>query len=181
METRQSTAQGQSSGQPSSIRASRPRAPAEYGIPETIEGLLHWSHVQERMNSAKHYWVCTVSPGGRPHATPVDGLWLDDQLYFGGSPQTRWYRNLAANAAVCIHLESGSDVVTLHGEAPLSVVERALARRLSDATAAKYGYQMKPEDYEGGVFVFRPRLVFAWTQYPQDVTRWTIERGGSAQ
>jgi hypothetical protein len=26
------------------------------------------------------YWICTVSPGGYPHATPVDGLWLDGRM-----------------------------------------------------------------------------------------------------
>ena len=71
----------------------------------------------ERMAEAQNYWVCTVSPDGQPHSTPVWGLWLDDRLYFGGGPQTRRNRNLAENPAVCVHLESGSDVVILHGDA----------------------------------------------------------------
>jgi nitroimidazol reductase NimA-like FMN-containing flavoprotein (pyridoxamine 5'-phosphate oxidase superfamily) len=160
--------------EPSSVPAARrPRIPEEYGIPSHSEGLLPWSHVQERMTRAIHYWVCTVSPGGLPHATPVDGLWLDDRLFFGGSPQTRRSRNLAGNPAVCIHLESSDDVVTLQGEARLQTPDRPLALRLAEASAQKYGYAPKPEDYETTpVHVFRPRLVFAWTHLPRDATRW---------
>lgn len=153
--------------------ASRPHMPG-YGIPKSKSGLLPWSHVSERMAQAMHYWVCTVGPDGRPHATPVDGLWLEDQLYFGGSPQTRRNRNLAENPAVCVHLDSGTDVVILHGDAhELRAVDRALALRLSEASAKKYGYGPKPEEYEaGGTFVFRPQVGFAWHQFPKDATRW---------
>ena len=159
--------------------ASRPQMPKEYGIPKDKKGLLPWSHVSERMDEAKYYWVCTVSPDGRPHATPVDGLWLDDRLYFGGNPQTRRHRNLAANPAVCIHLENGLDVVILHGDArELRDVDRSLAVRLAEASAQKYGYAPKPEDYgKGGVFVFRPRMVLAWKQFPKDATRWRFPDG----
>lgn len=155
---------------------SRPHTPGpDYGIPNNPKGLLAWSHVSERMAAAKYYWISTVSPQGRPHATPVDGLWLDDQLYFGGSPTTRRNRNLLTNPAVCVHLENGMDVVILHGDARgLRAPERTLAIRLSEASAQKYGYGPKPEDYEAGAgtYVFRPRVVFAWKQFPKDVTRW---------
>ncbi len=153
--------------------ASRPHMPG-YGIPKVKKGLLPWSHVTDRMAKAKHYWISTVGPDSRPHATPVDGLWLDDQLYFGGSPQTRRNRNLAENPAVCVHLESGIDVVILHGDAhELRSPERSLTIRLAEASAEKYGYAPKPEEYgAGGVYVFRPHVVFAWKQFPTDATRW---------
>jgi len=157
--------------------ASRPHMPG-YGIPTDKKGLLPWSHVTERMARAQHYWIATVSPDGRPHATPVDGLWLEDQLYFGGSPETRRNRNLAENPAVCVHLESGIDVVILHGEAhELRAPDRSLAIRLSEGSIKKYGYGPKPEEYEkaDGVYCFRPRLVFAWKQFPKDATRWTFQ------
>ena len=158
--------------------ASRPYIPG-YGIPKDQKGLLPWSHVTERMAKATHYWISTISPDGRPHATPVDGLWLEDRLYFGGSPQTRRNRNLAANPAVCVHLESGTDVVILHGDAhELRAPDRALATRLIEASAKKYGYAPKPEDFAaGGTYVFRPRVVFAWSQFPKDATRWHLTPG----
>ncbi len=160
--------------------ASRPYMPGPaYGVPKSETGLLPWSRVAERMAQAMHYWICTVSPDGRPHATPVDGLWLEDRLYFGGSPQTRRNRNLAANPAVCVHLESGAEVVILHGKAHLGAPDRALAIRLAQASAQKYGYGPKPEEYEAdGVHVFRPHEVFAWKQFPKDATRWRFQSDG---
>jgi nitroimidazol reductase NimA-like FMN-containing flavoprotein (pyridoxamine 5'-phosphate oxidase superfamily) len=154
----------------------RPHIPG-YGIPPNNKGLLPWSVVNERMAEAKHYWVSTVSPDGCPHATPVDGIWLDGQLYFGGAVTTRRHRNLAANPAVCIHLESASDVIILHGDAQeLRSPDRALSTRLAKASKEKYGYGPSPEDYEQtpGVWVFRPRKVLAWRNFPKDATRWRL-------
>jgi len=152
---------------------SRPRIPAEYGIPKDNKGLLSWSHVTERMTQALHYWICTVGSDGRPHVTPVDGLWFNNQLYFSGSPQTRRNRNLAANQAVSVHLDGGSDVVILHGEARLLKPDHALALQLTKTSAEKYGYGPSPEDYEKmGVYIFRPRRVLAWKQFRKDATRW---------
>lgn len=157
--------------------ASRPQIPAEYGVPKNNKGLLPWSHVTDRMAKAMHYWICTVGRENRPHVTPVDGLWLEDKLYFAGSPRTRRNRDLAENPAVSIHLDSSDDVVILHGDTQLHMPDHALAVQLSKASAEKYGYAPSPEDYEAsGVHVFRPRLVFAWKQFPKDVTRWRFPR-----
>lgn len=157
---------------------SRPRIPKEYGIPANNKGLLPWSHVTERMTQAMHYWICTVGPNGRPHVTPVDGLWLNERLYFGGSPQTRRNRDMATNPAVSVHLDSSDDVVILHGDAYLQTPEHELAIQLSKASTEKYGYGPKPEDYDSsGVYVFRPLTVFAWKQFPKDVTRWQFSEG----
>ena len=158
-------------------KVSRPHIPG-YGIPKDAKGLLPWSHVAERMEKAMHYWISTVSPDSHPHATPVDGLWLDDRLYFGGGTQTRRHRNLMENPAVCVHLESATDVIILHGDAvELRAPDRELAVRLSEGSKKKYGYGPKPEDYEKaeGVFIFRPRMVLAWKQFPKDATRWHFD------
>jgi hypothetical protein len=161
----------QSSPQNSPI-VSRPKIPAEYGMPKNNKGLLAWSHVNDRMVQAMHYWICTVGADGRPHVTPVDGLWFDGKLYFGGSPQTRRNRNLAANPAVSVHLDGSDNVVIMHGDAHLQTPDHALATQLSRLSAEKYGYGASPESYEQmGVHVFRPRVVFAWKQFPKDVTR----------
>jgi pyridoxamine 5'-phosphate oxidase-like protein len=179
MSTRKPTSRQKQTNRAEGPRASRPQIPADYGVPKGKKGLLPWSHVGERMAAAMHYWICTVGPAGRPHAVPVDGLWLDDRLYFGGSPQTRRNRNLAANPAVSVHLESSTDVVILQGEAHLGTPDRSLAIRLAEASVKKYGYAPKPEEYETvGVHVFRPRVVIAWTQLPKDATRWHFQNDG---
>jgi nitroimidazol reductase NimA-like FMN-containing flavoprotein (pyridoxamine 5'-phosphate oxidase superfamily) len=153
--------------------ASRPSFPPEYGVPTASKGLLPWSHVTDRLSNAEHYWICTVSAEGRPHATPVDGLWLDDCLYFGGSPSTRWRRNLSTNAGICVHLESAMEVVMLQGDARVEPVDDGLARRLADASKKKYGYAPSPQEYEkNGALAFRPRVAFAWTNLAKDPTRW---------
>ena len=155
---------------------SRPKIPAEYGIPKNNKGLLPWSHVNERMTQSMHYWISTVGPDGRPHVTPVDGLWLDSKLYFGGSTQTKRNRNLLVNPNVSVHLDSSEDVVILQGEAHLQTPDHDLAVQLSKTSATKYGYAPKPEEYErSGVHVFHPVTVFAWKQFPKDVTRWQFQ------
>lgn len=154
----------------------RPHVPG-YGIPKSKKGLLPWSHVVERIENAANYWIGTTGPDRRPHATPVWGVWFKGRLYFDGSPATRRGRNLAANPAVVVHLESGSDVVILQGEAQeIHGPDRALAMRLSAAYTAKYasvGYAPGPDTWDrGGLYVVQPRAVFAWTRFPKDATRW---------
>jgi hypothetical protein len=154
--------------------ASRPSIPPEYGIPAHEEGILPWSHVDERMLEAKAYWMCTVDSEGRPHATPVDGVWHAGRLYFGGDPRTRRHRNLAANPNVCVHLENGYDVVILHGTAQIAGdIDRPRAERLAQESNRKYGYGTKPEEYlGGGVWEFIPQKGFGWKEFPGDVTKW---------
>lgn len=170
------TAAKKGPGAPSGATASRPYMPG-YGVPATARGLLPWSHVSERMLHAHHYWICTADSAGRPHATPVDGLWLDDVLYFGGHPTTVRSRNLRRHSAACVHLESASDVVILQGRATvLEAPEPGLAARLVAASRQKYGYGPGPEDLvAGGVFAFRARTVFAWSRFPKDATRWRFD------
>ena len=119
------------------------------------------------------YWVSSVDDEGRPHSTPVDGMWIDGRLYFGGSPTTRRNRNLVANPAACVHLEEAMDVVILHGDArELRDVSRDLSQRVIAVSKAKYGFAPPVEDLgAGGVFEFEPRLVFAWKDFTKDATR----------
>jgi len=157
------------------MKASRPKMPKDYGVPNNKAGLLPWSHVAKRMAEAKHYWVCSVDEKGHPHATPVDGLWLDDALYFGGSPETRRHRNMMANPEICVHLDDAMNVIALRGAAKeLKSPDRDLCGRLSEASKEKYGYGPKPEDYaKSEIWVFHPRVGLGWKEFPKDVTRWT--------
>ena len=179
MATTKRTSKKNQADQETGPKASCPHMPG-YGVPKDKKGLLPWSHVTERMAEAQNYWVCTVSPDGRPHATPVWGLWVDDRLYFGGGPNTRRNRNLAENPAVCVHLESGSDVIIVHGDAQeLRAPDRSLVTRLIEVSKSKYGYAPKPEDYDQtpGTYVLRPRWALAWSQGLKDATRWQFQDG----
>jgi hypothetical protein len=163
-------------------RATRPVMPAGYGVPETDEGLLGWSWAVARLESAPNYWFATTRPDGRPHAMPAWGVWLDGALYFEGSPATRRARNLAANPAVSVHLESGDEVVIVEGRAhDAAEPERALAERLASAFGAKYGetrweYRPTPDQWKrGGLWRLQPDVAFGWTEFPRDVTRWLFD------
>lgn len=164
-----SQASSEQPGSGAAPAATRPHAPG-YGIPETVKGTLPWSHVRERMERSRNYWVVTVRPDGQPHAVPVWGAWVDDALYFGGGPETRWVRNLQANPRVAVHLEDGNDVVILEGQAtPLTDPKHPLVPRLDSAFKAKYEMSFEPP-----CWVLKPRVVFAWSAFPNDATRWVF-------
>jgi hypothetical protein len=157
----------------------RPHMPEGYLRDDLLEGFVPWSHVQERMTEALNYWISTTRPDGRPHATPVWGVWLDDTFYFDGSPETTRCRNIARNPAVAVHLESADDVVIIEGEAhEVKAPSLALRERLAAAYGSKYAaqdYKPEPDTWEnGGLYVLTARKVLAWTSFAKDPTRWTF-------
>ena len=160
-------------------RASRPGFPSDYGIPKEPRGMLRWSFVEERMARAANYWLATVRPDGVPHVRPVDGVWVEGVLCFGGSPKTRWVRNLQHNPAMTVHIGSEEEVVILEGAAEF-VTDSAhpLAAARLEAARRKY-----PQYYPGSkpppfrpFWMLRPGVVFAWTlkEFPQSATRWVL-------
>jgi hypothetical protein len=107
------------------------------------------------LRNAELYWVSTVRPNGRPHLTPVVGVWLDDAFYFSSGPEEQKSKNLAASryCAVitgCNRWDDGLDLV-LHGDAVL-VRDRQVLRRVADAHTAKYGSAWAAEVDEDGTF-----------------------------
>lgn len=159
-------------------KASRPHMPKGYGVPSAKKGMLPWSHAEERLEKAKNYWISTTRPDGRPHAVPLWGAWVDGAFYFEGGPDTRRGRNLAANPAVVVHTESGDDVVIVEGVAEeVPNPDRSFAVRLADAFAAKYaGYRPDPDSWQGGgLYMVRPRLALAWSEFPKNATRWQFD------
>lgn len=155
-------------------RASRPALPATYGIPETEEGMLTWGDAVQRLEVARNYWLATARPDGRPHVVAIWGMWVDDAFYCGGAPETRWLRNVAANPAVALHLESGDQVVIVEGEMALYTPDSDLAARLNQASLAKYGVASDPNDASEATWRLQPRTVLAWTHFPTDATRFTF-------
>jgi Pyridoxamine 5'-phosphate oxidase len=157
---------------------SRPLLPRDYGVPEAEDGMVDWAWAAARLEQARNYWFCTTRPDGRPHAIPAWAVWLDDALYFDGSPETRRGRNLAHNPAISVHLESGDEVVILEGDAlEVGKPDPSFARRLAAAFEAKYGashdYHPSPDTWDnGGLWVLRPRVAFGWTEFPNALTRW---------
>ncbi|MGH2585408.1 MAG: pyridoxamine 5'-phosphate oxidase family protein [Dehalococcoidia bacterium] len=153
--------------------ASRPHAPAGY-FGKDADRLLPWSHAQQRLEEARNYWLATVGPDGRPHVTPVWGLWLDGALCFGGAPTARWARHLAEQPSAAIHLESADDVVILEGEVEDIVADADAVDRIVAAWNAKYGH-LAPDPAVSGLFRFSPRSARSWIGWSlRDGTRWRL-------
>jgi Pyridoxamine 5'-phosphate oxidase len=149
--------------------------PSGYGINRsTDEGLLPWSFVQERLTTARNYWIATARLDGRPHVAPVWGLWLDERFYFATDAASRKARNLEANPALVVHLESGDDVVILEGTAE-RVADPTCLARFADAYDAKY--QIRPDVGPAAlVYGLRPLVAQAWREqdFVNSATRWLL-------
>jgi hypothetical protein len=102
-----------------------------------------WAEALEILEQAQIYWLSTVRPDGRPHVTPLMGVWWEGAFYFCTGPSERKARNLEDNARCavttgCNALE-GTDIV-LEGSA-VRVSEEAALRHLTDLYDSKYGWR----------------------------------------
>jgi hypothetical protein len=137
--------------------------------------MLPWSWAAERLASARNYWVSTTRPDGSPHSMPVWGIWLDDGFFFGSESKSAKSRNLLANPAIVVHLESGDETVILEGRAE-PVLDADLERRVDEVYGPKYDW--KPEEGKTTPWwVVRPRRGYAWTErgYPGDATEFLFD------
>ncbi|HEY5857257.1 MAG TPA: pyridoxamine 5'-phosphate oxidase family protein [Aldersonia sp.] len=154
-------------------RAKKLVMPQGYGA---TTGTLTWESVRTRLEEAKQYWVAVNRPGGSPHVVPVDGLWVDDILYYGGSPDTLHVRAAVADPHVTIHLPDPWKVVVVQGEVPVIKPAHELAQRLADLANVKYaeyGITFDANSYSEP-FALRPRRAIAWSRFPADATRFTF-------
>lgn len=160
--------------------ATRATFPSDYGARGgEADDPLSWTEVEERVRDAPNYWITTVSADGRPHARPIDGVWVEGALCFGGSPATRWVRNLEEKPAVSIHLPGHDDVVILEGTAEyIDDPDHPLARASTAANKMKYPQYFGDERPFHPFWSLRPRTAYAWslTGFPNRATRWNFGR-----
>jgi hypothetical protein len=147
--------------------------PPAYGKPTRP---MAWSDADDLLTESRVYWIASVRPDGRPHVVPSDGIWLDDALYFGGSPDTVHMRNVRATGRAVAHVGDGlAAAVIVEGNVTDETPTPDVAGRLAVANNTKYadyGMTIKPEDYVStGVTALRARRVLAWTRYPENATR----------
>jgi hypothetical protein len=157
-----------------------PHVPSLYGL-KPRKQYLPFSHAEERLTKARNYWICTSRPDGRPHSIPVWGFWMDGTLYFGTARASRKARNLAQNAAVSIHLDSGDDVVILEGVAvEVDLTDKPTFKRLDAISRGKYKMPLMVVP-ESVLYSVRPRVVLAWTEkdFPNNATRWQFDTSNS--
>lgn len=134
-----------------------------------------WSETQRALANAELYWISTVRPDGRPHVTPLVGIWHDGAAYFTTGPGERKEMNLEANPNCVFTTGSnawaaGFDVV-VEGQARRTEDETLLST-IADAYRDKYrdawSFQVNDGAFfhdEGGrslVFEIRPVTVFGF-------------------
>lgn len=143
---------------------------------------LDGNTVRKALASAELYWLTTVRSDGRPHVTPLVGVWVNDSFVFctGGDEQKA--RNLEYGNSVAVTTgtnawNDGLDVV-VEGRADRVLGIDALTD-LADAYRDKYGddwdYDADDEvfDPEGGralVFRVEPTKVIAFSKAPHGQT-----------
>jgi general stress protein 26 len=101
-----------------------------------------WSDTERALEQAELYWITTVRADGRPHVTPLIGVWFEGAIHFTTGLEEQKARNLERNAHVALTTgtntwDKGLDVV-VEGTAARVTVADALAA-IATAIEAKYG------------------------------------------
>jgi hypothetical protein len=136
--------------------ATRAHLPKGYGLrPDSPP--LSWTKIDQRLRAATHYWIATVGHNGAPIVRPVDGMWHDSSLYFGGDPASQWRRNLTVNPRASIHFED-ADPRAAPASAQCGVgLERPLRRRHAfHVRMIPPGEEPRRDRLNGGVPTQRP-------------------------
>ncbi|GAB4449720.1 MAG: pyridoxamine 5'-phosphate oxidase family protein [Chloroflexi bacterium OHK40] len=145
---------------------SRPQFPTGYLAGDLSETtMLTWEEVRQQLEHTRIFWLGTVRPDGRPHATPIWGAWVGDTYYWDGSPDTRWARNLAANPAIVVHVEREGLAIMVEGDVQFGDVDAPTLDSIAASYSARYPYR---PDHTEGWYIVRPQRVFA---IPEDLKR----------
>jgi hypothetical protein len=150
-----------------------------------------WSEARQHLAEAPVSWFTSVRPDGRPHATTVATVWVDDAVHIVTGPDERKARNLQADAACLVttgtNAMEGLDVV-VEGTA-IRVTDDATLGRIAAAYIAKYGemFRFHVRDAslwseDGGLglaFRVEPRQAFAFGKGERfSQTRWRFATTG---
>jgi hypothetical protein len=143
----------------------------DYGVPQSMEGVLPWEWARKRLNESHNYWFTSVRENGAPHTMPVWGVWLEGAYYFSTGASSRKARNLQQNPNCVVCTENAAEAVILEGVAQKLEPEQIPPQAFTDYKA-KYGWELDPQ--RGPVWVVCPKVVFAMPeeQFPEGVTRW---------
>jgi hypothetical protein len=153
-----------------------------FGIQTANTDLLPWPWAEERLNSARNFWISSTRPDGRPHCRPIWAVWLNDALWYSTGSLARI--NLETNNAYGVHIDDGQSVVIVEGRARAIHDEPDAVQRMCDAYSAKYdhpiaprGNEIRDSDGQGGpVFVLDPEVAFGWIGDLDRPTRWRFTR-----
>lgn len=153
---------------------------ADYGVPAELDGALSWGWAEEQLHRSKNYWVVTVDPDNRPHATPVWGVWFEGRFWFSAAPTALKARNIKANKHVVVMTEDTVNVVSIEGTAVLVDGRQDVA----EAWAARYDddpdkqAELASFMLQGAFFEVAPVKAFGLIESPEQfatsATRWVF-------
>lgn len=136
--------------------------------------MISWSRVTKQLTKAHNYWIVTSRPGGRAHAAPVWGLWLNGAFYFSTDLTSGKGRNIVTNSKLIVHLESGDDVVIIEGVAEHLAPKSPILTRFVNTYEKKYDLRPDVKVPSYGVYRVRPNIAYGWLEknFPESATRW---------
>ncbi|MFV8054021.1 pyridoxamine 5'-phosphate oxidase family protein [Mycobacterium sp. 48b] len=141
-----------------------------------------WGSTEAVLATAGLYWLTTVRGDGRPHVTPLVGVWTGDAFVFCTGSSEQKARNLQAEAAVVVTTgtntwNAGLDVVVEGTAARVTGAQRLTA--LADAYRSKYGDDwdfdcddevFDPQGEAAIVYEVTPAKVLAFAKSPHGQT-----------
>ena len=101
-----------------------------------------WADVVAALERAELYWLTTVRADGRPHVTPLIGIYHEGAVHFVTGTGEQKFRNLEHSRKVAATTgantwDKGLDIV-VEGEA-VRVTDTGALQGIADAIEAKYG------------------------------------------
>jgi nitroimidazol reductase NimA-like FMN-containing flavoprotein (pyridoxamine 5'-phosphate oxidase superfamily) len=170
------------------MTTSAPPAALDRRFSDPEAGPTPWADAAAALEGAELYWLTTVRADGRPHVTPLIGVWHDDAVHFCTGLREQKARNLDAGPHVALTTGSnawaqGLDVV-VEGTA-VQVTDKAQLQRLADAYERKYGSVWHFDVGEGvfgsgedaaAVFRVEPAKVLAFAKAPHAQTTYRFSR-----
>ena len=159
-----------------------PTAEIDRRFSDPEAGPTPWPDATRALQIAELYWLTTVRGDGRPHVTPLIGVYQDAAMHFCTGLREQKARNLERRQQVALTTGNnawaqGLDVV-VEGTAT-RVTARDALQRLADAYVAKYGSDWRFEVGDGvfgagddsvAVFRIEPAKVLAFAKEPHAQT-----------
>jgi nitroimidazol reductase NimA-like FMN-containing flavoprotein (pyridoxamine 5'-phosphate oxidase superfamily) len=146
-------------------------------------GPTPWADAVRVLEEAELYWLTTVRADGRPHVTPLIGLYHDGAMHFTTGLDEQKARNLEHSARVALTTgnntwKQGLDVV-VEGTA-VRVTDRDTLQRLADGIESKYAGEWRfdvaddmfshPDGGTAAVFRIEPGKAMAFAKDPHGQT-----------
>ncbi len=159
-----------------------PAAQLNEGFSQPDAAAPPWAEVARVLSESEMFWLSTVRRDGRPHVTPLPGIWADGRTYFCVGSHEQKAKNLEFNprcvlAAGANQFRAGLDVV-VEGTV-VRVTDNAHLQRLSAVWKSKLDWDFEvtdggfrdPAGRLGLVFGVAPAKVLAFGKYPYTQTR----------